>query len=158
MSKLNEEIKKTKAELHSKLDRNEREKIISTLEKNDELNRKHLQQRKTKKLNYLKFKPKNQSLSDENEEINHKEKRTNKHYKSSYAVVLKRKSITNSRRKFSKQNPAENEPSNSVKNPILNACRSHSTSRNKSTELTAAETPENNKYEALQNEIETLKK
>ena len=116
-------------------------KRISTLEKNDELNRKHLQQRTTKKLNYLKFKPKNQSLSDENKEINHKEKATNKYYKSSYAIVLKRKSNTNSRRKFSKQNPAENEPSNSVKNPILNARRSHRTSRNKSTELTAAETP-----------------
>ena len=39
--KVHEEIEKTKVELHAKLDRNEREEIISTLEKNDELNRKH---------------------------------------------------------------------------------------------------------------------
>ena len=58
INKVNEEIEKTKVELHAKLDRNEREEIISTLEKNDELNRKHLQQRKTKKFNYLIFKPK----------------------------------------------------------------------------------------------------
>ena len=37
-SKVNEEIEK-KAELYAKLDRNEREEIISTLEKNDELSR-----------------------------------------------------------------------------------------------------------------------
>ena len=43
-TKVNEEIEKTKVELHAKLDRNEREEIISTLEKNDELNRKQLQQ------------------------------------------------------------------------------------------------------------------
>ena len=61
INKVHEEIEKTKVELHAKLDRNKREEIISTLEKNDELNRKHLQQRKTKKFNYLKFKPKNQS-------------------------------------------------------------------------------------------------
>ena len=53
INKVNEEIEKSKVELHAKLDRNEREEIISTLEKNDELNRKHLQQRKTKKCNYL---------------------------------------------------------------------------------------------------------
>ena len=41
--------KKAKSELHEKLDRNESKEIICTLEKNDELNRKHLQQRKTKK-------------------------------------------------------------------------------------------------------------
>ena len=45
IDKLNEEVEKTKVELHAKLDRNEREEIISTIEKNDELNRKHLQQR-----------------------------------------------------------------------------------------------------------------
>ena len=59
--------KKTKAKLHPKHDRNKREKIISVLEKNDELNRKHPRQRKTKKFNYLKFKPKNQLSSEVNE-------------------------------------------------------------------------------------------
>ena len=43
INKVNEEIEKTKVELHAKLDRNEREEIISTLEKNDELIRKQLQ-------------------------------------------------------------------------------------------------------------------
>ena len=97
ITKANEEIEKTKAELHAKLDRIEREEIISTLEKNDQLNRKHLQQRKTKKFNYLKFKPKNQCPSEENEEIILTEKRTNEHYKPSYAAVLNRKSNTNLR-------------------------------------------------------------
>ena len=90
ISKVNEETEKTKAELHANLDRNERDEIISTLEKNDELNRKHLQQRKTKKI-----KPKNQSPSEENEEIIHTEKRTNKHYKPSLTAVFKRKSNRN---------------------------------------------------------------
>ena len=76
ISKVNEVIEKTKGELNTKFDRNEREEIISALEKNDELNRKHRQQRKTKKFNYLKFKPKNQSPSAENKEIVHTEKRT----------------------------------------------------------------------------------
>ena len=55
ISNVNEEIEKTKAKLHAKLDRNKREQNTSTLEENDELNRKHLQQRKSKKCNYLKF-------------------------------------------------------------------------------------------------------
>ena len=158
INKVNEEIEKTKVELHAKLDRNEREDIISILEKNDELNRKHLQQRKTKKFNCLKFKPKNQSPSEENEEIIHTEKRTNEHQKPSYATVLKRRSNTNLRRKFSKQNLAENEQNSSVKNSILNAHRSHSTNRNTPTEVPAAKQTENNKNEVLQNEIEILKK
>ena len=58
INKVNEEIEKTKVKLNAKPDRKEREEIISTLEKNDELNRKHLQQRKTNKFNYLKIKPK----------------------------------------------------------------------------------------------------
>ena len=138
INKVNEEIEKPKVELHTKRDRNEREEITSTLEKNDELNRKHLQQRKTKKFNYLKFKPKNQSPSEENEEIIHTEKRTNEHHKPSYAAVLKRRSNTNLRRKFSKQNLAENEQNNSVKNSILNARRSHSSNRNTPTEVPPA--------------------
>ena len=83
-----------KIELHAKYDRIEREEIISSLEKNDELNRKHLQQRKIKKFNYLKLKPKNQPPSEENEEIIHTKKRTNVHYKPSYAAVLKEKRNT----------------------------------------------------------------
>ena len=110
------------------------------------------------KFNYVKFKPKNQSASEEKEEIIHTEKRTNEHCKPSYAAVLKRKSNANLRRKFSKQNLVENEQNNSVKNSILNARRSHSTSRNTSTEVPAAKQTENNKNEALQNEIEILKK
>ena len=69
INKVNEEIEKTKVELHANFDRNEREEIISTLVKNNELNKKHLQQRKTKKFNYLKFKPKNQSPSEENKKL-----------------------------------------------------------------------------------------
>ena len=75
ISKVNEVIEKTKGELNTKLDGNEREEIISALQKNYELNRKHQQQRKTKKFNYLKFKPKNQFPSGENKEIIHTEKR-----------------------------------------------------------------------------------
>ena len=136
INKVNEEIEKTKVELHAKLDRNEREEIVSTLEKNDELNRKHLQQRKTKKFNYLKFKPKNQPPS---------EKRTNEYHKPSYAAVLKRRRNTNLRRKFSKQNLAENKQNNFVKNSSLNARHSHSSNRNTPTEVPAAKQIENNK-------------
>ena len=66
--------------------------------------------------NYVKFKPKNQSHSEENEEIIHVDKRTNEHYKPPYAAVLKRRSNINLRRKLSKQNLAGNEPNDSVKN------------------------------------------
>ena len=104
--------------------RKKREEVISTLEKNDELNEKHIQ--KTKKFDYLKFKPKNQSPLEENKEIITQKNRANKHYKLSYAVVLKRKSNINLRPKFSKQKLAANETNNSVKNSKLNACRSTS--------------------------------
>ena len=113
INKLNEEIRKAKPELYGKFDRNKSEEIISTLEKHNELSRKYLQQRKIKKLNYVKFKAKNQS---QNEEIIHTDKRTNECYKLSYAAVLKRKRNTNLQRKFSKQNLPENEPNNSIKN------------------------------------------
>ena len=86
--------------------------------------------KKTKKFDYLKFKPKNQSPLEENKEIITQKNRTNKHYKLSYAVVLKRKCNINLRPKFSKQKLAANETSNSVKNSKLNACRSRSTSKN----------------------------
>lgn len=39
ISKVNEEIEETKAEFLAKPDRKENEKVISTLENNDELNR-----------------------------------------------------------------------------------------------------------------------
>ena len=53
------------------------------LEINDGLNRKHLQLRKTKTFNYLKFTPKNESTSEENEETIHTGIKTNKHSKPS---------------------------------------------------------------------------
>ena len=92
MRKSNNQVKRKNAELHTKLDRNESEEIISTLEKNNELNSIHLKQRKIKKFNFLKLKPKNQYPSEENEEIIHTGKRTNQHYKKSYAAVLKKSS------------------------------------------------------------------
>ena len=52
----------------------------------------------------------------------------------------------------------QNEQNNSVKNSILNACRSHSTGRNTTIKVPAAKQTENNKNEAIQNEIEILKK
>ena len=55
ISEVNGEIKKTKAELLLNLNRNEREEIIFTLERNGKLNRKYTLLEKTKKLNYLEF-------------------------------------------------------------------------------------------------------
>ena len=88
IDKLNEEVEKTKVELHAKLDRNEREEIISTIEKNDELNRKHLQQRNLIMLN-LNL---NINSPQKKTKLIHTEKRTNEHYKLS--CVLKRRSNT----------------------------------------------------------------
>ena len=51
----------------------------------------------------MKFKLKNQSLSEQNEEIIHTKKEAKKHYKPSYVVVLKMKSCIYLRGKFSKQ-------------------------------------------------------
>ena len=150
--------KSKKLELHAKLDWNKLEEILSALERKDELNRKHLQQRKTKKFNYLKFTPKNQiSFGRKRRNHSHK-KRTNEHYKLSYAAALKRKRSTNLRRKFSKQNLAKNKQNNSVKKPILNANSSHSTSSNTPADVSAAKQTENNKNYTFQNEIEILKK
>ena len=61
------------------------------------------------------------------------------------------------RRKFSKQNLAENKPNNSVKKSILNA-RSAIVRVETPTEVHAAKQTKNNKNEALQNEIEIVKK
>ena len=44
------ESKKLKLNYTQKLDRSESEEVISTLEKNDELNRKHLQTKKNKEI------------------------------------------------------------------------------------------------------------
>ena len=89
LRKVVEEVQKTEAELHTKLDRNELEEIISSLEKSDGLDRK-IATTKKNKFNYLKFKPKNHPRLEDNEEIIHTEK-TNEHHKPSYAAVLKRK-------------------------------------------------------------------
>ena len=53
---------------------------------------------------------------------------------------------------------AEKEANNSVKNAILNARHSHSTSRSTCTEVLTAKQTENNKNETSQNETEILKK
>ena len=53
---------------------------------------------------------------------------------------------------------AEKEANNSVKNAILNARHSHSTSRSTRTEVLTAKQTENNKNETSQNETEILKK
>ena len=50
ISKANQRIVKKKLNYTEKLDRNESEEIISSLEKNDELNRKHLQTKKYKEI------------------------------------------------------------------------------------------------------------
>ena len=92
MRKSKNQVKRKNAELHAKLDRNESEEIISTLEKNNELNSIHLKQRKTKKFVFLKLKPKNQYLSLRKRRNIHTGKRTNQHYKKSYAAVLKKSS------------------------------------------------------------------
>ena len=89
LRKVIEEVQKTEAELHTKLDRNELE-IISSLEKSDGLDRK-IATTKKNKFNYLKFKPKNHPRLEDNEEIIHTEKITNEHHESSHAAVLKRK-------------------------------------------------------------------
>ena len=77
MRKSKNQVKRKNAELHAKLDRNESEEIISTLEKNNELNSIHLKQRKTKKFVVLKLKPKNQYLSFRKRR-NHSHRRKNK--------------------------------------------------------------------------------
>ena len=60
INKVPEEIEKTKTELNTKLDTNECNEIFLKLDKNGKLNRKYLQQRKLKNIDYLNFKPKHQ--------------------------------------------------------------------------------------------------
>ena len=50
ISNANQRIEKKKLNYTQKLDRNESEEIISSLEKNDGLNRKHLQTKKYKEI------------------------------------------------------------------------------------------------------------
>ena len=45
LNKVSKEIQKIKTELNANFDTNERNEILPALEKNDELNRKHLQER-----------------------------------------------------------------------------------------------------------------
>ena len=58
---ISEDIAKTKRVLNQQLNDNEREEIIAASQKNDEVNKKHLEQQKRKKFNYLKYKPKTQN-------------------------------------------------------------------------------------------------
>ena len=51
------EIKETQKQLNKNLENEERKEIKANLRKNEEINRKHLQQRKNKKFSYLKLKP-----------------------------------------------------------------------------------------------------
>ena len=93
ITNVSEEIETTHQDLSKKLDQNEKEEILSTLKKNDDVNRKHLQLRKQKKFNFLKYNPK--SNNNERNEIdqlsNSKDSKVNK---KSYAGVLKNKSKT----------------------------------------------------------------
>ena len=132
-------------------------RLLPHLKINRLTQQKRLPTKKKKKFNYLKFKPKINPPQKKTEIID-TEKRTNEHNKPSYAAVLKRRNNTNLRCKLSKQNLSENEQNNSVQNSILNALRSHGVSRNTPTEVPAAKQTENNKNEALQIEIEFLKK
>ena len=106
---VSEGIEKIKRELNQQLNYNEREEIISALVKNDKLNKKHTEQRKRKKFNYLKYKPKIKNTSKKNEPPHQTERPTSEHQKPPYSSVLNRKSNTNLRRKFSKQNLAYND-------------------------------------------------
>ena len=45
LNKVSKEIQKIKTEINANFDTNERNEILPALEKNDELNRKHLQER-----------------------------------------------------------------------------------------------------------------
>ena len=101
---------------------------------------KPLNSEKEKMFGYLKHKPKPQNTSETNEPSDQKETPTNGHQKPLYCSVLKRKSNTNLRRKFSKQNLAYKD--NNIKQTILNDRHNRSTSRNKSFEISQQATSE----------------
>ena len=117
---ISEGIAKTKRELNQQLNDNEREEIIAASQRNDEVNKKHLEQRKRKKFNYLKYKPKTENPFETRKSSDQPERPTIEHQKPLYSSVLKRKSNTNLQRKFSKQNLAYNNK-NKIKQTVLNA-------------------------------------
>ena len=157
---VSEGIEKTKRELNQKLNDNEREGIIVALQKNNEVKKKHPEQHKRKKFNYLKYKPKTQNAFEINESSDQPERPTNEYtneyQKPLYSSVLKRKSNTNLRRKFSKLKLAYND-NNNIKQTVLNARRNRRTSRNRTSEI-SQQTTEAKEKEACQNEITSLKK
>ena len=91
---ISEGIEKTKRELNQQLNDNEREEIISALQKNEELNKKH-QHQKRKKFNYLKCKSKTKNTSETNGPTYQTETPTSEHQRLLYYSVLKRISSTN---------------------------------------------------------------
>ena len=91
---ISEGIEKTKRELNQQLNDNEREKIISALQKNEELNKKH-QHQKRKKFNCLKCKSKTKNTSETNGPTYQTETPTSEHQRLLYYSVLKRISSTN---------------------------------------------------------------
>ena len=80
------------------------------------------------------------SRKQKNEPSDQTETPTNERQKPLYCSVLKRKSNTNLRRKFSKQNLAYKD--NNIKQTVLNARHNRSTSRNKSFEISQQATSE----------------
>ena len=131
---VSEGIEKIKRELNQQLNDNEREDIIAVLKKNDEVNKKHLEQRKRKTFNYLKYKPKTQNAFETNQSSDQPERPTTEHQKPLSSSVLKKKSNTNLRQRFGKQNLAYND-NNNIKQTVLNARHNQRTSRNRSSEV-----------------------
>lgn len=103
------EIKETEKELNNKLENEEREEIKTTLRNNDEINRKHLLQRKSKNFTYLEYKPTRRIT--ETTELEHglqfHRKTGNPGGKPTYASILYKWSNTNIQGKLSKKNIAE---------------------------------------------------
>ena len=90
INKVSEEIEKTKTELNTKLDTNECNEIFLKLEKNGKLNRKHLQERKVKKSNYLILNPNtNHEQKKMNKSCNVKENQKKNIRHQSYGAILK---------------------------------------------------------------------
>ena len=85
-AKVSSEISATESELNKKLQQEERQAIHETLKRNDGINRKFLQQKKNKKFNYLKSKP----------------KQYRKPVRFFYASILRKTSKTNIKRNFRK--------------------------------------------------------
>ena len=92
VAKVSSEISATESILNIKLQQNERQAIHKTLKKDDEINRKFLQQKKNKKFNCLKFKPKQ----------NPKLERFFENYVPTYASIIRKTSKNNLKQNFSK--------------------------------------------------------